>query len=140
MKILGILTGQRRLGNFGERAAARYLKKNGYRILERNFVNSGYEIDIIARKKNILAFVEVKTRTLGHENPREPRPASSVTSEKQRKIIEASWGFSSTNDTRAYRKRFDIIEVFIDASNGRERVARLVHLEGAFNLNTAFKR
>ena len=139
MKILEILTGKRELGNLGERAAARYLKKNGYRILERNFVNSGYEIDIIARKKNVIAFIEVKTRTLGHESPKEPRPASSVTPEKQRKLIEAAWGYLSSNDTKEYRKRFDIIEVLTDASQGRDKIASLKHLEGAFNINTAFK-
>ncbi len=139
MKILEILTKRRVLGSFGERAAARYLKKNGYKILKTNFVGSGYEIDIIAKKKNVLTFTEVKTRTVGKQSPKEPRPASSVTPEKQRKIIEAAWGYLALSNTRDLRKRFDIIEVLTEENEGRVRVVNITHLEGAFNMNTAFK-
>ncbi len=138
MKILELLTKRRVLGNFGERAAVKHLKKQGYKILEQNSVHSGYEIDIIARKKNVIAFIEVKTRTVGCENPKEPRPASSVTPEKQRKIIEAAWGYLSKNGTRDYRKRFDIIEVLVRPGSRGERIESISHLEGAFNMNTAF--
>ena len=138
MKILELLTKRRLLGNFGERAARRYLKKSGYRILSTNFVGAGYEIDIIAKKKNVLAFIEVKARTLGSESPKEPRPASSVTPDKQRKIIEAAWEYLSLNSTKDLRKRFDIIEVLVSEKNGRKKVSALKHLEGAFNINTAF--
>lgn len=138
MKILELLTKKRMLGNLGERAACQHLKRNGYKILEKNFVGSGYEIDIIARKKNVLAFVEVKTRTVGHENPKEPRPASSVTPDKQRKIIEAGWEYLSTRSTKDLRKRFDVVEVFVSENEGAKRVERINHLEGAFNINTAF--
>ena len=138
MKILELLTKRRLLGNFGERAARRYLKKRGYEILKTNFVGSGYEIDLIAKKKNVLAFIEVKTRTIGNESPKEPRPASSVTPDKQRKIIEAAWEYLSLNSTKDLRKRFDIIEVLVSEKNGRKKAAAIKHLEGAFNMNTAF--
>ena len=52
------------LGRFGEKAAATFLKKKGYRILETNFRAGKNEIDIIASRKKEIVFVEVKTRTL----------------------------------------------------------------------------
>ena len=87
MKILELLTEKKRTGNAGETAAAKFLKKQGYKILKRNYEALGYEIDIIAANKEFTVYCEVKTRTLGHENPKEPRPASAVTPEKQRKIL-----------------------------------------------------
>jgi putative endonuclease len=49
-------------GGIGERIAQRYLEKNGYEILERNFKTKYAEIDLVAKYKNELIFVEVKTR------------------------------------------------------------------------------
>ena len=108
-----------------------------YRIEKRNFVGDSHEIDIIASNKEYIVFVEVKTRTLGKENPNEPRPASSVTPEKQRAIISASKIYSAFNPTNK-KKRFDIIEVYINQNSKRKRVAEIKHLQSAFNANTAF--
>lgn len=52
----------RDLGILGEDLAAKFLKKNGYKILERNFRSRFGEIDIVAQEKDVLVFVEVKTR------------------------------------------------------------------------------
>ena len=59
------------LGARGERAAARYLKRRGYRILATNWRCDGGEVDIIARDGQWLAFVEVKTRRGEHVTPEE---------------------------------------------------------------------
>lgn len=53
----------KKLGYDGEDLAAQYLKSKGYEILENNFTVRGGEIDLVARDKNTLVFVEVKTRT-----------------------------------------------------------------------------
>ena len=136
MKILEVLTEKRKIGNVGENAAARLLKKSGYKILKRNFVALGYEIDIIAYNGEYIVFCEVKTRTEGHDNPNEPRPASAVNREKQRKIISASKLYNS--DIKFSRKtRFDIIEVLLDA---KKAVKDICHLEGAFTADTAYKK
>ena len=137
MKILELKTIKRLLGNYGERVACRYLKRNGYRIEKRNFVGDSHEIDIIASDKETMLFVEVKTRTLGKENPNEPRPASSVTPEKQRAIISTAKMYAAFNPTRK-KKRFDIIEVYVKEKSKRNRVAEIKHLQNAFNANTAF--
>ena len=64
MNILKVLTPNRKIGNFGERKAVWHLIKRGYRVLETNYAAQGAEIDIIARKKNVTAFIEVKTRNI----------------------------------------------------------------------------
>ena len=137
MKILELKTIKRLLGNYGERVACRYLKRNGYRIEKRNFVGDSHEIDIIASDKETMLFVEVKTRTLGKENPNEPRPASSVTPKKQRAIISAAKMYSAFNPT-SKKKRFDVIEVYVASNCKRKHVAEIKHLINTFNVNTAF--
>ena len=133
MNILKVLTEKRRTGNVGEDAAARLLRKHGYRILERNYAELGAEIDIIAKNREYYVFVEVKTRTLGHQSPKEPRPASSVTPEKQRKIITVAKWYLGTLP-RGRKIRFDVIEVYLDEE---KKVQRIMHLENAFNYDTA---
>ena len=136
MKILEILTEKRKTGNIGENAAAKFLKKNGYKILKRNFVALGYEIDIIACNSEYIIFCEVKARSSVQKNPNEPRPASAVTREKQKKIITASKFYNS--DIKFGRKtRFDIIEVLLDA---KKAVKDICHLEGAFTADTAYRK
>lgn len=139
MNILKVLTEKRKIGNLGEREAARYLKRNGYRIIKRNYTALGAEIDIIARKKDVLAFIEVKTRNIMSLGYKEARPASSVTPEKQRKIIKAANHFISNNqcDTRL---RLDVIEVYTENVGKKTRVKEIRHLEGAFDKDTAFDR
>ena len=137
MNILKIKTPKRELGSLGEKMARRYLRRNGYRIKKKNFVADGHEIDIIAEDKEVLSFVEVKTRTIGHESPNEPRPASSVDPEKQRGIIKAARFYSAYNPTRK-KKRFDIIEVYVNQINERYILAEIKHLKNTFNLNTAY--
>ena len=135
MRILEILTQRRKIGNVGEHAAARLLRKSGYKILEKNYVSLGYEIDIIAADREHTVFCEVKTRTLGKESLREPRPASSVTKEKQLKIISVAKSYNSYKKC-GRRMRFDIIEVFVD---DKKSVKDIKHLIGAFNYDTATK-
>ena len=137
MHILKIKTQKMRLGAYGEKMARRYLRKHGYRILKKNFVADSHEIDIIAKSRDTIAFVEVKTRSVGYENPNEPRPASSVDAEKQRGIIKAARFYSAYNPSDK-RKRFDIIEVYVNNKNRKYSVAEIKHLINTFNLNTAY--
>lgn len=137
MKILEILTPKRVLGTLGERSAAKYLRKNKYKILKMNYVTDGHEIDIIAKCKDVTAFIEVKTRTVGKEDPREIRPAASVDKKKQQSIIEAARGYLSQNRTET-KKRFDIIEVYVSGSGKKKRVVDIRHLINTFNINTAY--
>ena len=136
MNILKILTERRLTGNFGEDAAAKMLKKKGCKIIARNKVEGEGEIDIVAEDSEFLLFVEVKTRRFGVENPSEPRAASSVTPEKQRRIIKAAKSYISYRPTDK-KIRFDVVEVYYDTDGKRRYVREINHLEGAFNMNTA---
>lgn len=139
MNILKILTPKRIVGNFGEKAAAKMLRRKGYRILEQNYTARNAEIDIIARRKNLTVFVEVKTRSIKSVGLIESRPAASVTPEKQRKIIKAAGCYNSRNPSDT-RQRFDIVEVYIEQVNGKTVVKEIKHLEGAFDLNSAYNK
>ena len=134
MNILKVLTSRRIVGNRGENAAAKYLKKQGYKIVKRNFVAAGHEIDIIAENRDYLCFVEVKSRTVGCENPKEPRPASAVTPEKQQAIISAARLFSSY-ENRNKRKRFDVIEVYL---NQDKKIENIIYMEDAFRADSHY--
>ena len=136
MNILKVLTERRLTGNFGEDEAAKLLKKKGYKILAKNHVEGDGEIDIIAADSEFTVFVEVKTRKYGVDNPVEPRAASSVTPEKQRRIIKAAKTYLAYNPTDK-KVRFDVIEVYYDTEDTKRRVREINHLEGAFDLNTA---
>ena len=138
MRILDILTPKRLIGNFGEREAVRFLRKRGYKILERNYIALDSEIDIIAKKDNVTAFIEVKTRNIKHLGYKEARPGSSVNPEKQRKIIKAASYYVShyPGDTRL---RLDVIEVYLEDSP-IPKVKEIKHIEGAFDKNSAFDR
>lgn len=134
MKILEVLTKKRLIGNAGETYAKKHLKRQKYRILEENYVALGNEIDIIAKTRDTFVFVEVKTRTEGHESPYEARPASSVTPEKQRKIIKAA-SYYRKGIKEEGRMRFDIIEVILKQDG---RVCKICQIENAFDKNSAY--
>ena len=136
MNILKILTSRRKTGNKGEDFAAKYLRKNKYKIVSRNYVGVNTEIDVIAENKTTVAFVEVKTRTLGYENPREPRPSSAVTPEKQRKIISAAKYYLGAHPNEK-RVSLDIIEVYLTKD---QKLHSINHIENAFNVNTAYNK
>ena len=140
MNILKVLTEKRITGNLGERAAARYLRKHGYKILKMNYVAFDNEIDIIAKNRDLYAIIEVKTRTAGHTSAKEPRPASAVTPEKQKGIIRAAKCFLATVRNEEKPVRLDVIEVYLDEVKGRKKVTKINHLQGTFNYNTAYRR
>nr|MBE6545699.1 YraN family protein [Oscillospiraceae bacterium] len=137
MNILKVLTPRRLIGNLGEREAARLLRKKGYRILKKNYEALGGEIDIIARKRGVTAFVEVKARNVKYLGYKEARPGSSVTPEKQRKIIRTASYYNAhyPSDTRF---RFDVIEVYLEDGKRRPKVREIKHIESAFDKNSAF--
>lgn len=74
------------VGNYGEEIACKYLQKQGYRILERNYRIRGGEIDIVAKDKDTLVFVEVKTRWSHEYGP----PAESMTPWKIKYLLKTA--------------------------------------------------
>ncbi len=107
------------LGLKGELEACEYLKKNKYKVLEKNYKNKLGEIDIIAKKKDVLVFIEVKARdTLSFGGPSE-----AVNLIKQRKIKNVASLFLLQNHIENKPLRFDVIEVIDKEIN---------HIENAF--------
>ena len=124
------------IGRLGEDQAARYLKKNKFKIIERNLHVSHNEIDIIAisKKQRIIAFVEVKARTVDKDlySPF-GTPASAVTKEKQRRTIEAARGYLRSNEKYfEFQPRFDVLEIYLDRED--MKVLKINHIENAFGV------
>ena len=97
----------RKHGIDGENIAVEYLKKQGYLILERNYSTKVGEIDIIAKDKDTIVFIEVKAR----ENTKFGQPIESITPQKVRHIIRAAQWYLSSKRRYNSLCRFDVIEV-----------------------------
>lgn len=99
----------RLIGDQGEKAVALFLGKQGYIILASNVQWMGGEIDLIAQRGDVIAFVEVKTRT---QETRFPL-SGVVTPGKQRKIIKTALRFVMQNNIRDTVLRFDVALVML---------------------------
>ena len=127
------ITERRRRGDLGEAAAARYLRRRLYRILDRNWFFYKKEIDIVARRGNTLVICEVKTRTrdLGSSSPYGTASAA-VDAEKQHNLSVAARAYVRAIGWRK-NVRMDIIEVYLkENEKGALKVAKLVHIRNAF--------
>lgn len=98
---------RRELGAWGEERAAKYLRGKGYTILERNFRCRSGEIDIIARRGGIIAFVEVKLR----RDADFAEAREFVTPAKQRRVILTAEYWLASHRTEL-QPRFDVIEIY----------------------------
>ncbi len=105
-------------GKFGfgqccEGAAADYLKSKGYELIFRNYRVKGGEIDLIMKKENILAFIEVKARAKTDNIRRFGRPGAAVNYQKRRHIIYAAEDYLRTHP-KIGQPRMDVIEVYYE--------------------------
>lgn len=95
------------IGILGENAVANHLAQQQFSIVERNFRCRGGEIDIIARKDDIIVFVEVKTR-----KSRSLDATQVINHRKQQKIYTAAQRFMQQNHTNEYTFQFDVAIVY----------------------------
>jgi len=102
-----IRTSTKEAGQQAELLAAEHLKRHGYHIIEKNFACKLGEIDIIARHKGELVFVEVRSRNCASA----PDPAYSVTPRKQRRIIRAASLYLLRHFPTPPPSRFDVVVV-----------------------------
>ena len=110
------------LGNKGEQLAIDFLLKNKYTILEKNYRYLKAEVDIIAQKENVLAAVEVKTRTSAYFG----NPEEFVNPKKIKLLLSAIDNYVIEKDLDV-EVRFDIIAII---TNKKE--TKIEHLEDAF--------
>jgi putative endonuclease len=125
-------TARLELGERGEDFAAKYLRRNCYKILVRRFKSRAGEIDIICRHKDWLVFVEVKTRKSDDYGT----PSEAVTKEKQRHMSRVALDYLRLLDNPQVRWRFDIVEVLLQDSAKKPDDIRLI--QNAFDLSEPF--
>ena len=112
-------------GDAAEERACRHLEGSGFTIVKRNFRMRGGEIDIVARKGDVLVFVEVRSL----EDPDFGTPEASVTPAKRRRIVGAARHYLSNVPPSSWREaRFDVIAI-----EGSGDAAVLRHYPAAFD-------
>jgi putative endonuclease len=116
------MSDHKEFGDLGEKLAIEFLIKNGFKILDTNWVFKHKEIDIIAHKKPFVVFVEVKTRRTNYFG----EPFTFVDRKKQNFIIKAAHEYIIQNDIEE-EARFDIISVLYN-----DRSKDIKHIEDAF--------
>src|ERR1700712_4725628 len=108
-------------GTSGEKLARRFLRRNGFKILYRNFRGrSGGEIDIVCRDGDALVFVEGKTRTCGDFG----RPLDAIRSEQERRIARGALAWLRMLDDPDILFRFDVVEVLMIGEEPRIELIR----------------
>ena len=109
-------------GQIGEEISVHYLETQGYKILKTNWTHNRKEIDIIAKKNDILSIVEVKTRT----SETNISPSETVNLQKQKFLINAANNFVNIYNINL-EIRFDIIIVTLKANSHK-----IEHIKDAF--------
>jgi putative endonuclease len=117
---------KKELGKRGENLALRFLKKRGYRIIEQNYVCKMGEMDLIAKEKDTLVFIEVKTRTSTTFGP----PQLAVTSSKQRQLSKVALYFLKEKKLEDVKARFDVVAILLSPEGEEIELIR-----DAFDLN-----
>ena len=116
---------KQKIGKKGESVAVHYLKQQGYKIIAQNYRSKAGEIDIIAREKRTLVFVEVKTRrSRSFGNPK-----WAVTPRKQKNISMAALHYLKMTGQNNVGARFDVVSIL---AQGEETLIELVR--NAFDL------
>ena len=118
------MTDIRKTGMLGEKIALDYLLSKGYKIIDKNWRKSRYEIDLIVSIDDSLIFVEVKS---GHETDYGP-PELRVDLRKQKRIVKAAEEYLSALDKIPLEIRFDVIVVL----NPNSESPDINHIESAF--------
>jgi putative endonuclease len=119
-------------GARGEKTAAKYLRRRGYKILLKNFRSGKAEVDIVARHKDWLVFVEVKTR----KTEQFGAPSEAVDREKHRNLSKAALDYLRLLDNPPIHFRFDVVEVVQRDGVRTPDAVRLI--QNAFDLSEPY--
>jgi putative endonuclease len=121
-----MLLSRKQVGALGEKLAAEYLKKRSYKILETNYRCPDGEIDIIAKHKGYLVFVEVRTKTsleFGH-------PEESITQAKMKKLRDMANHYCQTHEKLPELWRIDMVAVELDEKGKPSRIELIENAVG----------
>ena len=122
------------IGTLGEEAAVKTLKKNGYKILERNYRTKTGEIDIIAKDGECTCFVEVRLR----KNNNFGSPADTIDMGKRRKIIKTAKHYAVSRKIYDTPMRFDAVLINADACREGLKNVKVELIKNAFYEETEF--
>jgi putative endonuclease len=112
------------LGGAGERAAAAFLRRKGFSILQHNYRCAIGEIDLVARDGDVVVFVEVKTRRGDDRDD----PLDKVHRDKQRRLVRAARHWLTAKRWPEVACRFDAVALIV-ADEGPPQIE---HVEDAF--------
>jgi putative endonuclease len=98
-------------GAYGERVAAAFLRRHGYKVLTRNYKTARGEIDLVCRHGDVLVFVEVKTRAEVDFVP----PAESIDERQEEALHQTARRYLELLDRADIDYRFDAVEVRLKA-------------------------
>jgi putative endonuclease len=112
-------------GELGERIAERWLRRQGWRVLQRRFRSGHRDIDLVVERDGTVAFVEVKAR----RGSRFGDPVEAVNWNKQRQLVKSAVTWIDRHGRPSESYRFDVVGVLIEG----ERV-RVRHIANAFSL------
>lgn len=119
------------LGKRGEALAADFLKNNGYRILFKNYRSKLGEIDIIAKDKDVLCFVEVKTRCSDDYGI----PQEAISESKKKQISRLAVSFLKGNSLLGSKARFDVISIIYSRAKPKfDLIKNAFDLDGRYTL------
>jgi len=111
-----IISGRIALGRKGEEVAVDFLKKQGYRIIKRNYRCRAGEIDIVVEEDSSLVFVEVKSRRSTHFG----LPEEAVSYEKRRHLTRVALGYLTHHRIKETKCRFDVVSVLMNDHGVKE--------------------
>ena len=113
------------LGKEGEDRAARFLMKQGYRIIERNYRTRSGEIDLIAVHDGAVVFIEVKTRTSDAFGA----PELAVNPRKQQRMVKAALGYIKYKKLHQVPCRFDVVAITTAAEQEMELIQNAFEMD-----------
>jgi len=119
-----VTSARRDLGDFGERVAAAHLEAKGYRVLATRFRVREGEVDVVAQRDGVVAFVEVKTR----RGDAMGTAAEQVGARKAKRLLIAAEAFWQAHPELPAERRIDVIAIDLDGSG---RVLSVEHIENA---------
>ncbi|MFC1712891.1 YraN family protein [Candidatus Poribacteria bacterium] len=126
-----MLDSRKEVGAKGEKLAAKFLKRKGYKIIQRNYNCKLGEIDIIAEQDRTIIFVEVKTRRTQEFGP----PQNAITAAKRSQISKVALFYIREKKLVDQSCRFDVIGITFSPES---RKPEIEHIENAFQLSRRY--
>ena len=118
-------TARQAFGELGEKIAERWLRRRGWRVIQRRFRNGHRDIDLVVERDGTVAFVEVKAR----KGAEFGGPVQAVNFRKRRQLERSAMVWIDRHGREAESYRFDVIGVLVDGA-----AVRVCHVENAFDL------